>query len=93
MKVRKKTLILIVHGGFPNDIAKEVIKDFMKIHKHRMGFSAHITSKGKDLESIIRNWLPILLPGWIPFREKNIRGSGGFSPQVFDNKILVCLTL
>ena len=56
MKTPKQAVILIGHGGLPSDIPKEVVEDFMKVHKHRMRMGTHITSKEKDLESIIRNW-------------------------------------
>jgi sirohydrochlorin cobaltochelatase len=52
----KKAVILIGHGGLPSDIPKEVVEDFMKIHKQRIRMKTPITSKEKDLESIIRKW-------------------------------------
>lgn len=56
METPKQAVILIGHGGLPSDIPKEVVEDFMKIHKQRIRRGTPITSEEKDLESIIRNW-------------------------------------
>ncbi len=56
MEELKQAVILIGHGGLPSDIPKEVVEDFMKIHKQRVRMGTEITAKEKDLESIIRNW-------------------------------------
>ncbi|MDC1123331.1 hypothetical protein OAT11_08285, partial [Nitrospinaceae bacterium] len=56
METPKQAVILIGHGGLPSDIPKEVVEDFMKIHKQRIRTGTPITPKEKDLESIIRNW-------------------------------------
>ena len=56
MEAKRKAVILIGHGGLPSDIPKEVVEDFKKVHKQRMQMGTPITSKEKDLESIIRNW-------------------------------------
>jgi sirohydrochlorin cobaltochelatase len=56
MEEIKQAVILIGHGGLPSDIPKEVVEDFMKVHKQRVRMKTQITSKEKDLESIIRNW-------------------------------------
>jgi sirohydrochlorin cobaltochelatase len=53
---KKQAVILIGHGGLPSDIPKELVEDFMKVHKQRVRMKTPITSKEKDLESIIRNW-------------------------------------
>ena len=52
----KQAVILIGHGGLPSDIPKEVVEDFMKVHKQRIRMKTPISSKEKELESIIRNW-------------------------------------
>ena len=56
METPKQAVILIGHGGLPSDIPKEVVEDFMKIHKQRIRTGTPITTKEKDLETIIRNW-------------------------------------
>ena len=56
MEDPKQAVILIGHGGLPSDIPKELVEDFMKVHKQRIRMKTPITSKEKDLESIIRNW-------------------------------------
>jgi len=56
MEHQKLAVILIGHGGLPSDIPKEVVEDFMKVHKHRIRTGTPITSKEKELESVIRNW-------------------------------------
>ena len=56
METPKQAVILIGHGGLPSDIPKEVVEDFMKIHKQRIRTGTPITPKEKDLETIIRNW-------------------------------------
>ena len=56
MENPKQAVILIGHGGLPSDIPKELVEDFMKVHKQRVRTKTAITSKEKDLESIIRNW-------------------------------------
>ena len=56
MEEIKQAVILIGHGGLPTDIPKELVEDFMKVHKQRVRMKTPITSKEKDLESIIRNW-------------------------------------
>jgi len=56
MEELKQAVILIGHGGLPSDIPKEVVEDFMKIHKQRVRMGTPITEKEKDLESTIRNW-------------------------------------
>jgi len=56
MENNKRAVILIGHGGLPSDIPKEIVEDFMKIHKQRMRTGANITSKEVELESKIRNW-------------------------------------
>ena len=56
METPKQAVILIGHGGLPNDIPKEVVEDFMKIHKQRIRRGTPINSEEKDLETTIRNW-------------------------------------
>ena len=56
MEDPKQAVILIGHGGLPSDIPKEIVEDFMKVHKQRIRMKTAITSKEKDLELIIRNW-------------------------------------
>ena len=56
METPKQAVILIGHGGLPNDIPKEVVEDFMKIHKQRIRRGTPITSEEKDLETTIRKW-------------------------------------
>jgi sirohydrochlorin cobaltochelatase len=56
MEQAKQAVILIGHGGLPSDIPKELVEDFMKVHKQRVRMKTPITSKEKDLESLIRNW-------------------------------------
>jgi sirohydrochlorin cobaltochelatase len=56
MENSKQAVILIGHGGLPSDIPKELVEDFMKVHKQRVRMKTSITSKEKDLESLIRNW-------------------------------------
>ena len=56
MENNKRAVILIGHGGLPSDIPKEIVEDFMKIHKQRMRTGENITSKEVELESKIRNW-------------------------------------
>ncbi|MBC8283418.1 MAG: hypothetical protein H8E32_06350 [Nitrospinae bacterium] len=56
MENLKQAVILIGHGGLPSDIPKEIVEDFMKIHKHRVRTGTPITSKERVLESTIRNW-------------------------------------
>ena len=56
MTTLRKAVILIGHGGLPSDIPKDIVEDFMKIHKSRVRMGTPITSKEKELESIIRNW-------------------------------------
>ena len=50
MKNNKLGLILIGHGGLPSDIPKEVVEDFMKVHKHRVRTGAPISLKEKELD-------------------------------------------
>lgn len=52
----KQAVILIGHGGLPSDIPKEIVEDFMKVHKQRLRMGTQITSREKELESTIRNW-------------------------------------
>ena len=33
MENNKQAVILIGHGGLPSDIPKDIVEDFMKIHK------------------------------------------------------------
>ena len=56
MEKIKQAAILIGHGGLPSDIPKELVEDFMKVHKQRVRMKTPITSKEKELESLIRNW-------------------------------------
>jgi sirohydrochlorin cobaltochelatase len=56
MKNPKYAVILIGHGGLPSDIPKDLVEDFMKVHKQRVRMKTPITAKEKDLESLIRNW-------------------------------------
>jgi sirohydrochlorin cobaltochelatase len=56
MEDLKQAVILIGHGGLPSDIPKQVVEDFMKIHKQRVRMGTPITTKEKDLEDTIRNW-------------------------------------
>ena len=56
MTTLRKAVILIGHGGLPSDIPKDIVENFMKIHKSRVRMGTPITSKEKELESIIRNW-------------------------------------
>ena len=56
MKNNKLGLILIGHGGLPSDIPKEVVEDFMKVHKHRVRTGGPITLKEKELDKVIRFW-------------------------------------
>jgi sirohydrochlorin cobaltochelatase len=56
MEELKQAVILIGHGGLPSDIPKQVVEDFMKVHKQRIRMKTPITSQEKNLESIIRNW-------------------------------------
>ena len=56
MENNKQAVILIGHGGLPTDIPKEIVEDFMKIHKQRMRTGIDITSKEIELDSTIRNW-------------------------------------
>ena len=56
MKNNKLGLILIGHGGLPSDIPKEVVEDFMKVHKHRVRTGAPISLKEKELDKVIRFW-------------------------------------
>ena len=56
MDEKKQAVILIGHGGLPSDIPKQVVEDFMKVHKQRIRMKTPITSQEKNLESIIRNW-------------------------------------
>ena len=56
MKDKKSGVILIGHGGLPSDIPKEVVEDFMKIHKQRVRAGTPITSKEKELDNVIRFW-------------------------------------
>ena len=56
MENNKQAVILIGHGGLPSDIPKDIVEDFMKIHKQRMLTGIDITSKEIELDSTIRNW-------------------------------------
>ena len=56
MKDKKSGVILIGHGGLPSDIPKEVVEDFMKIHKQRVRAGTPITPKEKELDNVIRFW-------------------------------------
>ena len=56
MENNKQAVILIGHGGLPTDIPKEIVEDFMKIHKQRIRTGIDITSKEIELDSTIRNW-------------------------------------
>ena len=56
MENSKKAVILIGHGGLPADIPKEIVEDFMKLHKTRVRSGMPISSKETELESTIRNW-------------------------------------
>ena len=56
MENLQKAVILIGHGGLPADIPKEIVEDFMKLHKARIRSGMPISSKEKELESTIRNW-------------------------------------
>ena len=48
METPKQAVILIGHGGLPSDIPKEVVEDFMKIHKQRIRTGTPITPKEKE---------------------------------------------
>ena len=54
METLKKAVILIGHGGLPSDIPKEIVEDFMKLHKTRVRTGMPITSKEKELEFLIQ---------------------------------------
>jgi len=56
MENSKKAVILIGHGGLPSDIPKEIVENFMKVHKARVRSGTPITSKEIELDSTIRNW-------------------------------------
>ena len=56
MENNKQAVILIGHGGLPSDIPKDIVEDFMKIHKQRIRTGIDITSKEIELDSTIRNW-------------------------------------
>ena len=56
MKDKKSGVILIGHGGLPSDIPKEIVEDFMKVHKQRVRKGTPITSKEKELDNVIRSW-------------------------------------
>ena len=56
MQNKKLGVILIGHGGLPSDIPKEIIEDFMKVHKQRIRTGTPITSKEKELDNVIRFW-------------------------------------
>ena len=56
MEDKKLGVILIGHGGLPSDIPKEVVEDFMKVHKHRVRTGAPISLKEKELDKVIRFW-------------------------------------
>jgi len=56
MKNKKLGVILIGHGGLPSDIPKEIVEDFMKVHKQRVRTGTPITSKEKELDKVIRFW-------------------------------------
>ena len=56
MQNKKRGVILIGHGGLPSDIPKEIIEDFMKVHKQRIRTGTPITAKEKELDNVIRFW-------------------------------------
>ncbi|MEK9627763.1 MAG: CbiX/SirB N-terminal domain-containing protein [Nitrospinota bacterium] len=56
METQNQAVILIGHGGLPSDIPREIVEEFMKIHKSRVRMGTPITPKEKELESIIRKW-------------------------------------
>ena len=56
MQNKKLGVILIGHGGLPSDIPKEIIEDFMKVHKQRIRTGTPITEKEKELDNVIRFW-------------------------------------
>jgi len=56
MENLKKAVILIGHGGLPSDIPKEIVEDFMRVHKTRVRAGTPITPKEIELDSTIRNW-------------------------------------
>ena len=56
MENSKQAVILIGHGGLPSDIPKDIVEDFMRIHKQRVRAGTEITSKEIELDATIRNW-------------------------------------
>ena len=56
MEDKKLGVILIRHGGLPSDIPKEIVEDFMKVHKQRVRTGGPITLKEKELDKVIRFW-------------------------------------
>jgi len=56
MEDKKLGVILIGHGGLPSDIPKEIVEDFMKVHKQRVRTGGPITLKEKELDNVIRFW-------------------------------------
>jgi sirohydrochlorin cobaltochelatase len=52
----KKSLILVGHGGLPDDIPSDIVEKFMRIHKGRVKSGSPITDQELELDSTIRKW-------------------------------------
>lgn len=85
MKTIKKAVILVGHGGLPSNIPSQIVEDFMKIHKPRLRTGTPITTKEKDLESVIRKWERT--PATDPYKAGLEKLASHLGPQL-DNFIL-----
>ena len=82
MKEKKSGLILIGHGGLPSDIPKEIVEDFMKVHKHRVRTGTPITLKEKELDKVIRFWARS--PATDPYKYGLEKLAAHLAPQLED---------
>ena len=82
MEDKKLGVILIGHGGLPSDIPKEIVEDFMKVHKQRVRTGTPITLKEKELESAIRNWTRS--PATDPYKYGLEKLAAHLAPQLED---------
>ena len=86
MKNKKLGVILIGHGGLPSDIPKEIIEDFMKVHKQRIRAGTPITAKEKELDKVIRCW--IRSPSTDPYKYGLEKLAAQLAPRL-ENYILI----
>jgi len=56
MSNNKTAVVLIGHGGLPNDIPSEVVEKFMRLHKSRVKAGGEPSDQEIELDNTIRKW-------------------------------------